>query len=211
MKIRIYMGPLRRLIFKRSLLKKNFSLRKSHGIQYFQRNVENHDKAVIKKMVRYCHHRFLRYSLYDDSMERSSTYRYRFFREKRGIFGSRIYMCAYCGRLMSVPETRVDHIIPVQKAGSSKFYRKMLNIRGIQNVNDVRNLAPSCNSCNSKKSAHGGIWVIRGILGKTWVRVLIRELIMLLIGGFLLYYFYWFLKENISGYIVDWLVGIFCS
>lgn len=211
MKVRIYMGAVRRFFLKRRLLKMKFSLRKSHGMQYFQRHIEDHNKTEIKKMVKFCKHRLLRYSLYDDSMERSSTYRYRFFRERRGIFGSHIYLCAYCGRIMRVPETRVDHIIPVQKAGNSKFYRKMLTIRGIQNVNDVRNLAPSCNSCNSRKGAHGGIWIVRGILGKTWQRVLIREVVMLVLGGFLLYYFYWFLKENVSGYIVDRLVDIFCS
>ncbi len=212
MKVRIYMGAVRRFFLKRRLLKKmNFSFRKSHGMQYFQRHIEDHNKTEIKKIVKFCQHRLLRYSLYDDSMERSSTYRYRFFRERRGILGSHIYMCAYCGRLMRIPETKVDHIIPVYKAGHSKFYRRMLTVRGIQNVNDVRNLAPSCNACNSKKSSHGGIWVIRGILGKTWVRVMLREVIMLFLGAFLLYYYYLFLKENISGYIVDWLIAVFCS
>ena len=85
MKVRIYMGAVRRFFLKRRLLKMKFSLRKSHGMQYFQRHIEDHNKTEIKKIVKFCKHRLLRYSLYDDSMERSSTYRYRFFRERRGV------------------------------------------------------------------------------------------------------------------------------
>ena len=57
MKVRIYMGAVRRFFLKRRLLKKmNFSLRKSHGMQYFQRHIEDHNKTEIKKIVKFCQH-----------------------------------------------------------------------------------------------------------------------------------------------------------
>ena len=48
--------------------------------------------------------------------------------------------CAYCGKEISVKEMQVDHIEP------RAFHER-------SSVNDVRNLNPSCRSCNHYKRA----------------------------------------------------------
>ncbi len=201
MRIKIYTGFIRRQLLKRKLTAMGFDLRKDSGGKYFYRLVDNKDKNELKRLDKFCRRRSLNYTFTDETTERSASYRNNFFRENRGIFGSGIYMCAYCGRLMGKGTTRVDHIIPVQKARTSKFYQRILKLRGIKNVNDVRNLAPSCDRCNSRKSAYGGLWVIRGMFGRAWIRVLIKELIMLVCGGIALYYWYGFLHGMVQGYL----------
>ena len=201
MRIKIYAGFIRRHLLNRKLTSMGFTVRKDSGGKYFYRLVDNKDKAELKRLEKFCRRRSLNYSFTDETMSRSAGYRSSFFRENKGIFGSGIYMCAYCGRLMGSGKTRVDHIIPVKKAGTSKFYQGLLKLRGIKNVNDVRNLAPSCERCNSRKSAYGGLWVIRGLFGRIWIRVFLKELVYLVSGGFLLYFWYGFLHNMVQGYL----------
>ena len=82
-----------------------------------------------------------------------------------------ILYCRYCGRRLSRKYLQVDHIVPVSRTKKGGISRFLLEIRGIRNVNDIRNLAPSCGKCNRKKADHLGIWYIRGMLGKyRWYR-----------------------------------------
>ena len=59
-------------------------------------------------------------------------------------------------------------------------------------VNDIRNLAPACRDCNSKKSDKMGLWVVRGWLGKYklyWIILRIIQIVCILLmicGGFYL-------------------------
>ena len=203
------MGFLRRLLYKKRLTKMHFSLRKEDGIKYFQRHIDDRRLEEWKPVVRFCRLRLIRFSLTDDSMERRAGYRERFFREQKGVFGSGIYLCAYCGRPMLSSKTYVDHIIPVQKAGSSAFYGRLLKLRGIKNVNDVRNLAPSCRKCNLHKGSNGGIWVIRGCLERHWIAVLLRETLLLLAGGAALWFWISFLEKTVAPSFVPWLKTLF--
>jgi len=50
--------------------------------------------------------------------------------------------CAYCGKVITLKEMQVDHIVP--KARGWK----------LSNVNDYSNLASSCLSCNHYKRQH---------------------------------------------------------
>ena len=58
--------------------------------------------------------------------------------------------CAYCGIMLAPKEMQVDHFIPkdmesVVVAG---------NFDGLDNIDDFKNLMPSCRMCNHYKRAH---------------------------------------------------------
>lgn len=206
MKVRVYAGFLGRLFFGRKLKKLRFFPRREDGTRFYQRHIDDSRPDELKRVVRFCRRRLLPYHVSDDRMERKSGYRNRFLRETRGILGTRLYLCAYCGKPLGASRLSVDHIIPVKQASSSRFYRRLLTWRRIRTVNDVRNLAPSCVRCNLRKSARGGWWVIRGIFGRHWWWVLLRELLWLAAGSVLLYGFYHFLRSVI---LRDQLISLF--
>ena len=60
----------------------------------------------------------------------------------------------------------MDHIVPVSKAKKSRKARQKLTIHGIKDVNNPKNLAPACVSCNQRKGNKMGLWYYRGVLGK---------------------------------------------
>lgn len=196
MKVLIYTGFFRRLFLKKRLKEIKF-VPKQNG-KYWQRHIDDDNRNELKKVRKFCRRKFLKYDFVDDSMDRSTNYRNNFFKSRKGILGSDIYVCAYCGRFLTKKRVCVDHIIPVYRAKNDDFYRKLLSFRHIKNVNDIRNLAPSCNKCNSKKSANGGFWIIRGWFGRSAWRVIIKEIIFLVLGSVVLYYLYYFLKENVD-------------
>ena len=194
MKVKIYAGLVRRIIYGRKLKEMNFHFQKDESGKYYRKHYDDDDKGGIKRIKKYCRRRFLRCVLSDDSMERSSTYRANFFKHNKGIFGGcKYYFCAYCGRILNKHKTTVDHIIPIALANRSARHKRMLTVRGIKTVNDVRNLAASCLKCNSRKGSSGGLWIIRGYFGRSWIRVLLKEIILLILGGFALYYLYYFI------------------
>lgn len=41
-----------------------------------------------------------------------------------------------------------------------------MKIKGIHNINDVKNLISSCSKCNSRKSDKMGLWIIKGEIGR---------------------------------------------
>ncbi len=198
MKIRIYMGFFRRLFYSRRMKKMRFYFKKDKGLKYYQKHIDDKNETELIAVRKFCRVRLLRYSILDDRMERSSSYRIRFLKEKRGIFGSDIFICAYCGRPVPLKKLKIDHIVSVYNAGNSKVYRKILALRGIENVNDIRNLAPSCNKCNAIKSSSGGLWIIRGMFGRSWIRSLLKETVLLVLGGFALYWWYNWLRNSVD-------------
>lgn len=103
----------------------------------------------------------VRYRTYDRRWDRSDNYRQTFFRTSHGP-----YRCRYCGRYLNTKYLQVDHLVPVAKTRKGGAARAVLEMRGISNVNDPRNLVPSCSKCNRKKGDHMGMWLIRGIMGK---------------------------------------------
>ena len=187
MKLKIYLGWFRRLLFRRSLEAKHFHFHKDESGNYFQRHLDDRDKKELRRLKRYCRRRLLLLRVSDDRMERSSTYRTEFFRSHKGLWGR--YFCAYCGRPMKREQLVVDHIIPVYLAGHSRRYEKLLTMQGMNTVNHPRNLTASCPRCNLRKSCSGGSWVLRGYLGRSPFRVLLREGIETAAGGWLLFFF----------------------
>lgn len=154
----------------------------------------NKPKKEIKRLQK----ENIRYSCYRVEYERASNYRQTFFQRTEGP-----YRCRYCNKKLPKDKVFVDHIIPVAKTQKSKTARLMLTVRRCGSVNDIRNLAPACRSCNSKKSDKMGIWIIRGWLGKYkiyWVLLRILQVLcicLILFGIFDLilairYQFFWY-------------------
>lgn len=97
----------------------------------------------------------------DWSVQRSPTYRADFIAANPGFHG-KLYMCPYCGRIMTKKTMQVDHIVAVDLARNSRLARKLMPKEG---VNDIKNLTAACRTCNAKKSNKGGLWILRGKYG----------------------------------------------
>lgn len=114
-------------------------------------------REEARKITRRLH---VKYRVYDERWARSEDYRQRFFASNRPP-----YRCVYCGRPLG-KYIQVDHIIPVGQTVKNPYARMLLEMRRIDNVNDPRNLAPSCAKCNRAKSDHIGLWPLRAWAGK---------------------------------------------
>ena len=101
--------------------------------------------------------------------ERSDDYRKKFFESNKGILSSGIYHCSYCGKILTKKNVSVDHLIPVHRVKRFSLARLIMLYNGINDVNDIRNLVPSCKRCNSKKGSKMGLWLYRGNIGKHFI------------------------------------------
>lgn len=97
---------------------------------------------------------------------RSYDYRQQFFSAHPGIGKGKRYFCSYCGCLRTKEKITVDHLISVNAVRKSKFAKWFLHRIGIENVNDPKNLVPSCRRCNQQKGTKGGLWLLRGLIGR---------------------------------------------
>lgn len=110
--------------------------------------------------------------------KRKSSYRRDFFKKNPGILLPKVYICVYCGKIISakpkytkkgtIDSKRfmyVDHVFPLNKGGSNKTF----------------NLVPSCVNCNSRKKDKTGFWLLRGIFGKILYTIL-QDFSNLLVG-----------------------------
>lgn len=93
----------------------------------------------------------------------------------------------------------IDIVIPEFnswfKTKYSKTYMAVLKEFGIEDINDKRNLVCACKSCNSSKGSKGGIWLVRGYLGRFFILwVLFYTLLLYFIGYYLIYAFNCFIK-----------------
>lgn len=101
--------------------------------------------------------------------ERSTNYRRNFFNRYHGILGTGIYHCSYCGKLLTKKRLRVDHLIPIYRVKEAGIGRVIMSLHGIRDINDTRNLVPSCESCNSRKGSKMGLWIVRGAVGRHYI------------------------------------------
>lgn len=118
--------------------------------------------------------------------QRSKNYRYQFIKNNPGYLGDyRHYHCVYCGRKISKKEMQVDHVVSVYQAKHSILARLFLKINGINDVNDPKNLVPSCAKCNKRKGKYSNGWVISAIIGKNYniwkIRKICRFLFLILL------------------------------
>lgn len=134
----------------------------------------------------WCRLRGLKMKAVGESSSRSSDYRKVFFEKNSPIFGSR-YACAYCGRKLRREQVQVDHIIPVEMAKRRSDIRRKIQIYGWKSINDSENLCAACSVCNSLKSSKGGLWIIRGRIGKkkSWQYIMlgIKILFAVILGA----------------------------
>lgn len=126
--------------------------------------ISNADKDNIKLLKKYCHNKALRYEIYNNSFERGSSYRRTFFNTYDSINDH--YFCAYCGKFIPKEQITVDHIVPVAFAKTNIRRQHLLKRVGINNINDAKNLTPSCCSCNSRKGTKTVGWISRGMWGR---------------------------------------------
>ena len=86
----------------------------------------------------------------------SFNYRAAYFKKNPGLFGC-IWFCSQCNMpLIGKENVQVDHIVPLAGMG----------------INRTVNTVAICPACNRKKSAKGGIYVVKGGLAQ------IREVIL---------------------------------
>ena len=165
---------------------KEYSLEKQEN-QYgtfYKTKLTNKQAAKLERQLT---RRKIRFRSYDENLERSSNYRSVFFHNNKPP-----YRCRYCHKKITGKELEVDHIIPVSKAKKDVKVRTLMLVTGIHNINDPKNLAPSCISCNRRKSDNTGLWYVRGILGKYnlyWTFIKIFKLAFIGILLFLIWYY----------------------
>lgn len=138
-----------------------------HWVKY------NMHEQEIRHCEKWCRLKGLKMKAIGESISRSADYRKNFFAKNSPMFGSR-YACAYCGRKLKFEQVQVDHIIPVEMARRSDIRRKIKSY-GWKSINDPENLCAACSVCNRLKSSNGGLWIIRGRLGKkkSWQYVML--------------------------------------
>lgn len=114
-----------------------------------------------KHIIRECAKRNIKSRAYESRWARNADYRKEFFKQMPPP-----YYCRYCGKRIFPSSMQVDHIVPVAAVKKSVYARWLLKRQGITNVNDIRNLAPSCRKCNRRKGSSMGIWLLRARLGR---------------------------------------------
>lgn len=144
---------------------------------YWKGKVPEEDKKDVQRFLR--RNWLRRQRWYEASWDRNGTYLQMFIQNYKGPM-----RCRYCNRKITRNAMEVDHLIPVARAKKGGYARWKLKEKGIHNVNDVRNLVPSCRRCNRRKGSKMGLWYIRGILGKYpvyWKIVLVGKIIFILL------------------------------
>lgn len=144
--------------------------------EYCTLRINNKEK---RKVLRRLRKKNIRYHIYDSCWERSGNYRSVFLSRTKGP-----YRCRYCNRRLKTEHMEIDHIIPVAKVKKSFWARRLLKMQGVSNVNDIRNLAPSCTRCNARKKDRMGIWFLRGMLGKYnayWSALFVIKVVLIII------------------------------
>jgi len=119
---------------------------------------------LCAEVRRACEARRVRCRMFDMCWERSDDYRQKFLNQFPPTKTE--FRCAYCGKYLTRKTLVVDHLVPVNQVKKSQKARKLLLRDGITNVNDLRNLVASCETCNKIKSDQLGSWYTRGKLGR---------------------------------------------
>ena len=143
------------------------------------------DKKTALEISRKATFRHINVTMYKQNYARSSDYRKVFLQNTTPP-----YRCRYCNRKLKTEYLEVDHLIPVGKVKSNPTARRRLRRLGADNVNDIKNLVPSCHRCNKRKGSDMGIWYIKGLLGKYEWYWKIRPVLWLAIIGLVAFALY---------------------
>lgn len=156
------------------------------------------EKSEYKKLARFCNSKRLVFYINNEYGTRGTHYRADFFNHNPPVIKDR-YFCAYCGRLIRKRRITVDHLYPIGAVNKNLSLQKKLKRRGIENINNIKNLVASCNYCNQKKGTKMGKWIWRGRIGRYPIVWVIRHFIRICIFAGILYYLHTsnFLQEFI--------------
>lgn len=114
----------------------------------------------------FCRHHKLQLFVDYPHYRRNSTYRQTYFESHPGLFGRDFYFCSYCGRLLHKDRITVDHLFAVKAVQRSAFLKWILQELKIEDVNNQKNLVAACTQCNERKGTKGGVWILRGLIGR---------------------------------------------
>lgn len=170
----------------------NYGLRFENG----KWRLRTSDEELIYQIASFSRRKHLHYECFEDKYTRSSNYRKTFidhYQRKDGKY----YRCAYCGKRLIKEKMTVDHIIPIDKVQHSWFYRRLIGLMNITNINDLKNLAPACERCNKKKGRKVKGFLLNGLTGRTYRGVIIRRwikfvfaMVLIVALSALIYYLY---------------------
>ena len=59
--------------------------------------------------------------------------------------------CAYCGKSIKYEDMQVDHIVPKNRGGYSRWNDKEGKFVVFHGEDDIKNYMPSCRACNFRK------------------------------------------------------------
>lgn len=138
---------------------------RSYGLSHENSEfIGNVTKFKMRKIEAFCRRKHLRFRINNSYGKRSSNYRDLFFESCNPIFGN-CWFCAYCGKPLSASKVTVDHLFPVGQAKRSLRVQREMQMFGIYDVNDIKNLVPACKKCNQRKGQKMGFWILRGFVG----------------------------------------------
>lgn len=173
--------------FRHELHERGFEFCKSK--KEWSKDIANNERQLI---INQFAHNGLKIIFADKNNLRGTNYRKDFVDHSQLVIhknGKRLYRCVYCHKLLTDASLTVDHLIPVQAVYSSDysdFNRKILNKFGIVDINDIKNLVPSCEKCNKSKGKKIGLWTIRGLLGKHRIFWVTYYLLSIFVFAFML-------------------------
>ena len=123
-----------------------------------------------------------------DQFNRSTDYRREYLKHHRGFFG--IYICSYCGKVLTRSQMQVDHVYPVNRATTQSSGRFFILLRNLitfrqrkKGVNALWNLTLSCKHCNHIKNDSAGLWTVRGYIGRILFPLMNLGLLGILVYG----------------------------
>ena len=157
------------------------------------------------KIKRYCEDEHLKFKLSNSLGNRNSDCRRIFFKNVKPQVLGKYYICAYCGKLRTKDNITVDHIYPVKKSADSIKYQNKMRRRGIDNINDPKNLIAACRKCNLKKSSSTGVWIIKAKLGRYKYLWYLRWAIKTVIFGAVIACIIYFVMHKPE--LMDYLAG----
>ena len=156
------------------------------------------DYKTARRIKKKADFRKIKCRYYNKKWSRSDDYRKKFFEAYNPPF-----RCRYCNKALEEHELTVDHIVPVYQAKTNQKARNWLMIQGLQDVNDVNNLVPSCYKCNQRKGSKMGIWVLRGILGKYPWYWKVKKIMYAVLIAITIYLFYWLYQTDYFTRLVE--------
>lgn len=144
------------------------------------------DNGDIKRFKHYCRRKGYEIQSWNTENNRASNCRKLYFDNYDPKLFNR-YMCVYCSRLLKKNNVAVDHLISIKLVQTKKHYQHIIKWLKMENVNDPKNLVCACQKCNLKKGKNGGIWVLRGQLGKSLVYWLFIYILRVAAMSYLMY------------------------